>query len=251
MESQRAKSRVVAIVQARVGSSRLPGKVLAELGGQTVLGQGLARLRRCRELHDVVVATSDLEADDAVALVAADAGVDVVRGPHDDVLERYRLAGERHPCEAVVRVTGDCPLIDPEIVDLVVRRWRAGDEQYVANVIPPRTFPKGMDTEVVSWEALVDAAAAATDPQDREHVTSFVREHPERYAQAPVYMRPPSGDVRITLDTAADYAVLRDLVRRVGPRAGLLEMLQALGFEVESWQTTSRDCGMAESSCRA
>jgi spore coat polysaccharide biosynthesis protein SpsF len=236
MTASRADSRVVAIVQARAGSTRLPRKVLADIGGQTVLSLLLRRLERSRELQEVVVATSDSPADDAVAAAAAEEDVAVVRGPLHDVLERYRLAGELHDADAVVRITGDCPLIDPIVVDAVVERWRRGEEQYVANVITPRTFPDGMDTEVIAWPALVDAAGAATDPLDREHVTSFIRERPERYPQRGVYMRPMSGDVRITLDTADDLELLRGLVERLGPNAGLLEILQAVGEPVTSWE---------------
>jgi spore coat polysaccharide biosynthesis protein SpsF (cytidylyltransferase family) len=227
---------VVAVVQARTGSSRLPGKVLADIGGQTVLGLLLGRLGSASEVQEVVVATSDQAADDAVATVAAAADVPVLRGPLDDVLERYRLAGERHGADAVVRVTGDCPLIDPAVVDAVVARWRRGGEQYVANIIEPRTFPDGMDTEVIAWPTLVDAAAAATDPSDREHVTPFIRAHPERYPQAGVYLRPACGELRVTLDTAQDLEQLRDLVRRLGTSVGLLEIMQALGQPARALQ---------------
>jgi spore coat polysaccharide biosynthesis protein SpsF len=221
----RAQARALAVVQARMSSTRLPGKVLEDLGGATVLERVLERLGRCRELQAVVVATSEHESDDAIA---ATASVPVVRGALDDVLDRYRLAVSEHPCEAVVRITADCPLIDPEIVDRVVARWRQGAEAYVANVIEPRTFPKGMDTEVITASALVEAAAEATDPHDREHVTPFIRDRPERFPQAAVTHEPPLGHLRMTLDTPEDLAVLRDLVARTGPGAGLDELVEAL-----------------------
>lgn len=222
----RAEARVVAVVQARMTSSRLPGKVLEDLGGEPVLRRVLGRLAGAVEVQEVVVATSDDPSDDAVA---AAAGVAVVRGPLEDVLERYRLAVAAHPCDAVVRVTADCPLIDPAVVDAVVRRWREGDEAYVANVIEPRTFPQGMDTEVVSADALAAAAAEATDPHDREHVTPFVRDRPERFPQAAVRRDPPASHLRLTLDTPEDLRALRDLVARTGPDAGMEELIAALG----------------------
>lgn len=208
-----------------MSSSRLPGKVLEDLGGATVLARVLGRLARCEELEEVVVATSDHPSDDAVSEAAE---VPVVRGPLDDVLERYRQAVAAHPCDAVVRITADCPLIDPAVVDEVVRRWREGDEAYVANIIEPRTFPKGMDTEVISRAALVEAAAEATDAYDREHVTPFIRDRPDRFPQAAVTRSPPLGDVRITLDTKEDLRTLRRLVAQVGPDAGLDQLVEAL-----------------------
>lgn len=225
----REEARVLAVVQARMGSSRLPGKVLEELGGEPVLGRVLARLGRARELDGVVVAAPAGEADEPVAEAAARAGAAVVRGPLEDVLERYRLAVAEHPCAAVVRITADCPLIDPGVVDLVVGRWRAGEADYAANVIEPRSFPKGMDTEVISTGALAAAGEEATDPYDREHVTPFIRSRPERFPQLRVALDPPRDDVRLTLDTPEDLRVLRELVARVGPDAGLDVLLDAVG----------------------
>jgi spore coat polysaccharide biosynthesis protein SpsF len=212
-----------------MSSSRLPGKVLMDLAGEPVLVWMVRRLRRARELQGVIVATSAEPSDDPVAAAAAATGTPVVRGPLADVLGRYRLALAEHPCDAIVRVTADCPLIDPAVVDVVVRRWRRGNEQYAANVIEPRTFPQGMDTEVISSEALMAAAEDANDPYDREHVTPFIRSRRERFPQARVTHEPPAGDVRLTLDTAEDLRVLRDVAARAGPDAGLHELLAALG----------------------
>ena len=221
----RESARVVAVVQARMSSSRLPGKVLADLGGVPVLQRVVDRLKRCRQLESVVVATSVDPSDDPVAAAAS---VPTVRGPLDDVLERYRIALAEHPCDAVVRITADCPVIDPAVVDDVVARWREGDEAYVANVIEPRTFPKGMDTEVVTADALAQAATEATSAHDREHVTPFIRDRPDRFPQAAVTHDPPLGHLRMTLDTPEDLHTLRDLVARTGPDAGLEELVEAL-----------------------
>ena len=211
----REQERVVAIVQARMSSSRLPGKVLADLGGAPVLQRVVDRLERCAQVDAVVVATSEAAEDDPIAAAAT---VPVVRGSLDDVLERYRLAVAQHPCDAAVRITADCPLIDPMVVDEVVLRWRHGTESYVANVIEPRTFPKGMDTEVISAEALTEAAAEATDLHDREHVTPFIRDRPDRFPQAAVTRDPSLGHLRMTLDTPEDLTALRDLVGPGRPR---------------------------------
>lgn len=230
----RTDARVVAIVQARMGSSRLPGKALVDLGGARALELVLQRLGEARELQGIVLATSSDRSDDPVAELGAAGGVPVVRGPLEDVLERFRLAAAEHPCDAVVRITGDCPLVDPDVVDLVVRRWREGSEDYVANVIEPRTYPKGLDVEVVSEPALVAAAEEAAAPYDREHVTPFVRSRPERFPQARVAHDPPYGRVRLTLDTPEDLAALRALVSRTGVRARMDELIEALAAEADA-----------------
>ena len=212
-----------------MSSTRLPGKVLADLGGEPVLARVIERLRAAGQLDGIVVATSQDPSDDPLAEAATALGIAVVRGPLDDVLARYLLASELHPCEAVVRITADCPLIDPAIVDRVVETWRVTGADYVANVIEPRTFPRGMDTEVVAAGALRAAAAEAVEPYDREHVTPWIRDRPERFAQVAIAHDPPHGEVRLTLDTPEDLALLRDLVGRLGPDADLGRLLAAVG----------------------
>ncbi len=172
-----------------MSSTRLPGKVLADLGGRPVLEWVVSRLRDSRELADVIVATSEDPGDDPVAEAAAGARGARTAGRRARPL-RDRRARARHS-EGLVRITADCPLIDPAVVDEVVAEWRAGGADYVANVIEPRTYPVGMDTEVVSAEALLAADAEATDPYDREHVTPFVRSRPERFPQLAVTLDPP------------------------------------------------------------
>jgi len=208
-------------------STRLPGKVLADLGGLPVIERVLSRLSRARELDEIVVATSEDPSDDPLADVVERLGLAVVRGPLDDVLARYRLAAERHAADGVARVTADCPFVDPEVVDLVVRRWRESAADYVANVIEPRTFPKGLDTEVISRSALATAADEATNPYDREHVTPFVRARPERFPSIAVRHDPPCADVRVVLDTEEDLAWLRRLLQAVGEDASLDDLVAA------------------------
>lgn len=147
-----------------MSSERLPGKVLMELGGRPALELLLSWLDAASEPAEVVVATSTDDSDDPIAEVVHRLGFASIRGPLDDVLERYRRAAERTKADAVVRITADCPLIDPAVVDLCVARWRDSDAAYVANVIPPRSFPTGMGTEVITASALVEAAAAIHAP---------------------------------------------------------------------------------------
>jgi spore coat polysaccharide biosynthesis protein SpsF len=216
------------VVQARMTSTRLPGKVLADLEGEPALHILLKRLRRARELQGVVVATSTDPTDDPVAAAARQVGVTAFRGPLEDVLARYALVARALEPAAVVRITADCPLIDPDVVDRVVGRWRHGDESYVANVIPPRSFPVGMDTEVIDTPALLAADEEADRSYDREHVTPFVRDRPDRFPQAAVRLQPPRDAARLTLDTADDLDRLRRLVAAAGPDASMEELLAAL-----------------------
>lgn len=208
-------------------SSRLPGKVLADVGGQPALALLLGRLASAVELSEIVVASSSATSDDPVVALAKSLGVRVVRGPLADVLERYRLVTEQVQSDAIVRITGDCPLIDPMVVDLVVGRWRVGEAAYVANCVEPFTYPDGLDVEVVSTPALCEAASEATRAVDREHVTPFLRLNPERFPAEVVVHEPPCDDVRVTVDTVADLDRLRELVAQVGPGAGMDEIVDA------------------------
>src|SRR5438093_41742 len=171
----------VCVVQARMGSRRLPGKVVADLAGRPMLRFMLERLDGLG--MPVVVATSDLDRDDPVAEVATTAGASVVRGPEDDVLARFRLALEQHPVDHVVRLTADCPLSDPKIVQAVLELHEARHADYTCNVLP-RTFPKGLDVEVARVDSLRIADREATDAREREHVMPFLYRRPSRFRLA-------------------------------------------------------------------
>jgi spore coat polysaccharide biosynthesis protein SpsF len=226
----RAGARVAVIVQARMSSTRLPGKVLADLGPGTTLELLVARLRRVGEAADLVIATSEEASDEPVAEAARALGVAVARGPLRDVLERYRSAAEMVACDAVVRITSDCPLVDPGVIDRLIAIWRADERlDYVWNTREPRTFPDGLDAEMVSRSALDAAAAETGEPYDREHVTPFVRDHPDRFAQLALALQSPARDVKLSLDTPEDLAAIRALIARLGPDPGLEAVLAAAG----------------------
>ena len=229
----RADAKVVAVVQARMSSQRLPGKVLAEIGGRPALGLVFSRLARCNELSAIVLATSTGADDDPVAKVAERAGVAVHRGSLDDVLARFAGVVSTLEADGVVRITGDCPFVEPTLVDRLVGIWRGGAADYVTNVLEPRTFPKGLDVEVLSAGAIRAAEAEAVDPADREHVTSFVRSRPERFLARGLWMKPEMAAVRITLDTVEDLARLRSLATELGPDPGLGSIIAALGGPAE------------------
>jgi spore coat polysaccharide biosynthesis protein SpsF len=226
-------ARAPAIVQARMSSTRLPGKTLADVEGEPMLALLLRRLRRAQNIGEIVVATSVEAADDPIARLAHSLGVGVSRGPCEDVLERYLVAiGDRSG--PIVRITGDCPLIDPAIVDDTVERFRSVPGCAYASNIQPRTFPDGLDVEVFAAATLRAVARERLDSADREHVTSAIRARPERYRQTALVCACDLGELRWTVDEPEDLEFIRALVRRLADRraeAGLAEILSAVREE--------------------
>lgn len=208
---------VNAVVQARMTSTRLPGKVLRPLGGRSVLGWVVRAAAVAPGVARVVVATSTTTGDDPVAAEADRLGVDVVRGSLDDVLDRFGVATARFPCAAVVRLTADCPLADPALIGQVVAAWRADPTLDYVSTTLVRTLPRGMDVSVVRAGALAEQVAVATGV-DRVHVTSGLYANPEKYRCAGVVVRPDASDLRVTLDTEADAVLLDGLVAELGDR---------------------------------
>jgi spore coat polysaccharide biosynthesis protein SpsF len=205
---------VLTVVQARTGSTRLPGKVLQEIDGRPMLRFMLDRLAPIDVDHRVV-ATSELERDNAVAEIARAAGWSVVRGSEGDVLSRFVTALDAHPAAHVVRLTADCPLSDPALVEHVIARHVDRGNDYTANVFP-RTYPKGLDVEVVRAEVVRLAAREATDAAEREHVTPFVYRRPDCFRLGSVRNEIALGDERWTVDTVDDLESVRALVMRMG-----------------------------------
>ena len=200
--------KVGAVVQARMSSRRLPGKVLMPLAGRPVLWWLLERLRHASSLDAVVLATSDAADDDPVASFAAEHGVLCHRGPLDDVVGRVLGAARGHGLDAIARVNGDSPLLDQRLVDQGVELFRAAGVDLVTNV-RPRTFPPGQSVEVVRRDALEHAHAADTSPEEREHVTGPLYENDFRIARFET--DPPRTEPGLTVDTPAD----RDFIEAV------------------------------------
>jgi spore coat polysaccharide biosynthesis protein SpsF len=211
---------IVAVLQARMSSSRLPGKVMADLCGAPMIERQLERIRRARTLAKIIVATSDQPSDDPLAAWLTTRGQTVYRGPLDDVLGRFARAVRWHTdggaCTHVVRLTADCPLADPELIDEAVRLALASRAAYVSNC-ERRTYPVGLDVEVVAADALFAAAAEAADAYEREHVTPFVRRRPERFPQAHLTGLIDRSTLRWTVDYPADLAFVRSVYERLWP----------------------------------
>lgn len=199
------------VIQARTGSTRFPGKVLADLHGQPMILREVERLRRTPGIDAIIVATTDSPADDALAAcIAAAEGAELFRGPEADVLARFAGAAAAFDLDIIGRVTGDCPLIDPGVAAHVFGRFHAEPGCDYASICRPRSYPHGMDIEIVSRTALDAAAREATDPFDREHVLVYVFTQPERFCCINV-IAPDPGHVglRLTVDYPDDLALVR------------------------------------------
>jgi spore coat polysaccharide biosynthesis protein SpsF len=236
--------RVVAISQARTGSSRLPGKVLLPILGRPLLAYHLERVSRAKLVDEVVVATTEGPDDDAIVTVCADLGVSVFRGSEDDVLGRYAGAAASYAADVVVRVTSDCPLIDPVIVDRTISQFvrMSPDVDYVSNRLVP-SYPRGLDAEVLTRAALESAASEATNPEDREHVTLFVWRQPERFRLSNVRHPVNLSHHRWTVDEAADLDLMKKIISEVYPKHpnfSLQDCLDALA-EHPHWAAINSD----------
>lgn len=209
---------VLAILQARTSSSRLPGKVLAPILGEAMLARQIERLRRSTTLDKLVVATSESASDDALAAMCARLGLPCFRGSLDDVLARFHGAYLAHgPADHVVRLTGDCPLADPDIVDLVVRAHLESGADYTTNAIRP-TWPDGLDVEVMRSEILQRAHLQARLPSEREHVTPYIHKHPEWFRIKHVEAAVDLSSMRWTVDEPADLAFVTEVYAALYPQ---------------------------------
>lgn len=229
--------KVVVVVQARLASSRLPAKVLLDLGGVTALERCLRRARRFARVSEVVVATSDRPGDEVITAVASRLGFQVTRGSETDVLSRYAKAARETAADVIVRCTSDCPLLDPELSSQVIERFLAapGGVDYAANVLE-RRLPRGLDTEVLSREALERADREATAADEREHVTLHIYRRPERFRCLAVTAErlEDRSALRWTLDTLDDYRLLHAVFERLGPRADEASMAEVVAlFEAD------------------
>lgn len=198
----------IAFIAARMGSERMPGKVLADLAGIPALVHIFAILRKTRRLDDFIVVTTVLKEDDEIEKVCLENSVKVVRGSVHDVLDRFRIAAELYKPGRIIRVTGDDPLMDPEIIDQVIEEHCHGDFDYSSNMIL-RTFPRGMDTEVIEYHSLEKSWRNTSDRDDHEHVTLFIRRNPELFKMHNVLNRGiKSDDLRLCLDTQKDLELM-------------------------------------------
>lgn len=208
----------LAILQARMTSTRLPGKVMAPVLGEPMIGRQVERLRRSKQIDRLIVATSSHPSDDPLAKYCEDLDLTVYRGSLDDVLERFRVAASLFPrAKAVIRLTADCPLTDPELIDKVIEHHHDANADYTSNTLGSRTYPHGLDAEVIRPETLAEAAAKAVDPYEREHVTPYIYRRPEIYRLAGVARHQSLARLRWTVDTPQDMAFVREVYAKLYP----------------------------------
>lgn len=200
-----------------MSSTRLPGKVLKDLGGESVLTRVVNRVRRARLVGEVVIATTNNSADDVIVQECERINVKVFRGEEDDVLDRYYRCALWAGAGAVVRITSDCPLIDPDVSDKTVRSFLGRRPDYASNTLE-RKYPRGLDTEVMTMEALASAWRDAHEAYQRAHVTPYIYENPERFRLLPVCGFRDYSHYRWTLDTPEDMALIRALYKRMNDR---------------------------------
>ncbi|MGH2383497.1 MAG: cytidylyltransferase domain-containing protein [Candidatus Limnocylindria bacterium] len=218
------------VIQARMGSTRLPGKVLADVAGRPLIMHVVQRAARIVGISDILVAIPDLPEDDLLQNALRQADVRVARGSATDVLDRYITAIQADDPDGVVRITADCPLLSPVVSTAVVRAFRTGTCDYASNTLE-RSYPRGLDTEVVSTKALRTAAAEANEQPEREHVTPFVWRRPQRFQLCSVKRGTNLSHMRWTVDTPADLQFVRTVYEEIGDaefdEAEVVQLLQA------------------------
>lgn len=209
-------SRTVAIIQARMGSTRLPGKVLLPLLGEPMLSRVVARVARATRLDEVVVAITSTPSDDVIEKLGRDEGWSVVRGSETDLLDRYVMAARAHRADVVVRITSDCPLIDPAVIDRTISAFAGRPCDYASTAMEPRTYPRGLDVEVASMPALERAWREDRDPAWREHATPYLYRHPELFRTLRVPAEDDRSEHRWSVDTPEDYELVRRIYDAIG-----------------------------------
>jgi spore coat polysaccharide biosynthesis protein SpsF len=197
----------IAIIQARMGSTRLPGKVLRDLFGKSVLEHVITRLKKANNIDEIVVATTLLPPDEQIVEECSRLGVPVFRGNETDVLERYWQAASTFKANHIVRITSDCPLIDPSIVDSVIELLNQEGADYSSNAIR-RTFPRGLDVEAFHIDSLEVAYRRADRPEQREHVTPYIYQNPQKFKLAHYVHEVDYSEYRWTLDTHEDWLMI-------------------------------------------
>ena len=229
--------KVVAIIQARMGSTRLPGKILKEVLDKPLFAYQLERVLRSSLLDEVVVATTKNPIDQQVVTFCQKRGVPVFCGSEENVLQRYYCAAKAFSADVVVRITADCPLIDPSVIDQVVSFYLEHQDSYdyVSNTLE-LTYPRGMDVEVFSSEVLEKVADKAESKWDREHVTAFIRQHPSEFRLGNVAWKENASHHRWTVDTPEDFQLIKVLLEAIyphHPKFTLEDLLQLLTVHPE------------------
>ena len=206
--------KVVCLVQARVGSTRLPGKILKEICGKTILHHEIDRLKKCKEIDEIVIATTDKEDDDKIVNEAKKLSVKYFRGSENDVLSRFYYSAKENNADIIVRVTSDCPCIDFEILDKMLiyfkEKYKEKQVDYLSNTIK-RTYPRGYDIEIFTFSALEKSYINAKKEYEREHVTPYIYDKTNNFLKLSFENKENYSNYRVTLDTIEDFIVIKNI----------------------------------------
>lgn len=220
------------IIQTRVSSTRLPGKVLKKVLGKTLLEHQIDRVKRAEKVDKIFIATSDKKIDDKIETIAKKNGIKSFRGSENDVLDRYYKCTGRFNVGTIVRITGDCPLIDPKVIDSVIRFYKKSGFDYVTNGINS-TFPDGMDVEVFSREALRRAWREAKLKSEREHVTAYIWKNPEIFKVGIYKEGVDNSNFRLTVDEPEDLNLIRKIFKALYPKNHNFSLQEILSYLVK------------------
>ena len=220
---------VLAIVQARLSSTRLPGKVLMLILGRPMLWRQLERVKRAKSIDRLIVASSDHPEDRQLVDMCREFGVECYCGSLDDVLDRFYQAARLYQASHIVRLTGDCPVADPQVIDAVIDCYRSGDCDYASNINPP-TFPDGLDVEVMRLDCLEQAWREAKLPSQREHVTPFIRQQPQRFKLVNFANDTDLSHLRWTVDEPQDFEFITKVYEALYPTDSGFSMLRILSL---------------------
>ena len=210
---------ITAIIQARVRSRRLPNKVLLSLNGKTVLENVIERVQKSKYIEDVIVATTTERSDDKIVELCERRSIKYFRGSEDDVLDRYCKTAKAYKVQHICRITADCPLIDPFYISLAAKRYLEEEYDYVGinRPLDEASYPDGLDTEIFSFKTLEKIWRDAKLPSEREHVTSYIWEHPEKFRIYSFKSKADLSHYRFTLDEPKDYQLIKFIYAQVKP----------------------------------
>ena len=211
-----------------MGSSRLPGKVMMPLAGREVIWHVYNRVQHCKQISKIVIATSDKPQDDKIAEYCQNKNWPVFRGSETDVLSRFVGAATAHPATNIVRVTCDCPLIDPGILAGLINLFERSTLDYASTNYPTRTFPVGTDCEIMTYEVLLKINELASLPYDREHVTPYLYRNSHVFDVSGLSNNEDQSHIRITLDTAEDYSLLSTIYDRLYRTGEIVDLKEAI-----------------------
>lgn len=236
-------SRVAVIVQARMGASRLPGKPLMQILGKPLLFYLIERLKHCQRVDEIVIATTENPQDKAIAEYALSLGVKVALGDEENVLARYGVAARLADCDLIVRVTADCPMMDPAVIDKMIDEFHLKDPMpdYLSNTLV-RTFPRGLDVEIFTKEALEIALKEANKPAEKEHVTPYFYQNPKKFHLEKYLYSSDESVHRWTVDTEEDFELIRrmlEVLYPINPNFTLEDMLDLIKMN-PAWEDLNR-----------